>query len=96
MHSQQKSTEPVIHVNTLLYFDEETTSESDRLNTYQVLFTKAYFWRGYNPYGKFLEVCHINFRCLNGYNEFWDSPDGVSSKLELLQKAIEQKGESGT
>jgi len=80
-------------VNTLLYFDEECTNEDDRYGWWDILFESINIWA---PYWRFKDNFNIEFKCLNGWNSFWDSDYTENSRLTLLDEAIEKIGfESG-
>jgi hypothetical protein len=83
-----------VDVNTLLFFDEECTDQDRRSWIYQSIFTDT-ITDPLSPdaiWYRFMHEFSINFTCLNGYNTFWDSTDGQTNIITLLQEAIRENG----
>ena len=79
-----------VYVNSLLYFDEECTREDDRKWEHDIMFVDME--NSMYPHRKFLDSFDIEFVCLNGWNQNWDSDDSKHSAFYMLQEAIEQLG----
>lgn len=91
-----KATEPRMHVNVLLYFDEECAARdgtSIERYLYTHIFGDSYY--GATLYEWFLNEWNIELHCLNtdlDSYQYWSSPNEMTNGYELLQYAIQTHG----